>query len=306
MRNFRFAALAAALASVASPALADKYFAVTPSGAAEMVYPDQPSAVIGKLSSKCIDAKWKVVTSSTNEVVCEAPLNMGQSIMGQLLMGNSYSTAPRRFFRFNVAEINGVSRVQATGWMELQMAFGQMKRTDFSGPEFHNNIMTFMGMAGGKFPVGTTFPNHVHMGFDSDDTLVDKYLAMRVTKVVPGFPAEKAGLRVGDVVTRIAGKRFKAMDDYLDATAKAAEGPTFEIEVLRDGKPIKLTLERSFRPTWTQAIVARAEAPVDASATPSNLSVADELTKLAKLKSDGVITQAEFDAQKAKLLSGTP
>jgi hypothetical protein len=33
------------------------------------------------------------------------------------------------------------------------------------------------------------------------------------------------------------------------------------------------------------------------------LSVADELTKLAKLKADGVITEEEFGAQKAKLLS---
>ncbi len=32
-------------------------------------------------------------------------------------------------------------------------------------------------------------------------------------------------------------------------------------------------------------------------------SSADELVKLAKLKDDGVLTDAEFDAQKAKLLS---
>jgi hypothetical protein len=32
-------------------------------------------------------------------------------------------------------------------------------------------------------------------------------------------------------------------------------------------------------------------------------SSADELTKLADLKSKGVITDAEFDAQKAKILS---
>ena len=32
-------------------------------------------------------------------------------------------------------------------------------------------------------------------------------------------------------------------------------------------------------------------------------SSADELTKLAKLKSDGVLTDAEFEAQKAKILS---
>ena len=44
-------------------------------------------------------------------------------------------------------------------------------------------------------------------------------------------------------------------------------------------------------PTSTQPIVAQ----------PS--SVADELTKLAKLKADGILTEEEFQAQKAKLLS---
>jgi hypothetical protein len=33
------------------------------------------------------------------------------------------------------------------------------------------------------------------------------------------------------------------------------------------------------------------------------LSVGDELTKLARLKADGVLTDDEFAAQKAKLLS---
>ena len=160
--------------AVSTPAFADKMFAVTPSGAAEMLFPESPTVVIGKLSSKCIDARWKVISSSSNEVVCEAPMNFGQSLLGTMLLGNSYSTPPRRFFRFNVAEVKGISRVQASGWMELQMAFGQMRRTDFSGADFQNSILAFMESAGGKLPVGTTFPNHVVMGFDGPITSVGK------------------------------------------------------------------------------------------------------------------------------------
>ena len=37
-------------------------------------------------------------------------------------------------------------------------------------------------------------------------------------------------------------------------------------------------------------------------ASPSDASIADELTKLAGLKEKGVITDAEFEAQKAKIL----
>lgn len=300
MITLRHALGAVALATVAAPAIADEFFAVTPSGATEMLFPESATTVSGKLSGKCIDSRWTVITSSPNEVVCEAPLNMGQSIMGQLLMGNSYSTPPRRFFRFNVAEINGISRVQASGWMELQMAFGQVKRNDFSGPEFHNGAMNFLSAAGGQYPPGTTFPNHAAVGFDlEEDIPVGKHRGLRVKSVTPGLPGEKAGLLPGDVVTEIAGKRFKTVDDYLDATAKAAKKPAYEVEVLRDTKTVKLTIERAFRPASTEQVVsaARPAAPTGATA-----SVADELAKLAKLKSDGILTEVEFEAQKKKLL----
>lgn len=42
---------------------------------------------------------------------------------------------------------------------------------------------------------------------------------------------------------------------------------------------------------------------IDLSAASAPASVADELAKLAALRDKGVITQAEFDAQKAKLLA---
>jgi len=267
-----------------------------------MLFPDKPQVVTGKLSSRCIDLKWIVVSSTANEVTCEAPLNFGQSVVGQMLMGNSYSTPPRRFFRFNVAEVSGISRVQASGWMELQMAFGQVKRTDFTGPEFHNGAMNFLGAAGGKLPPGTSFPNHAFMGFDSEDTRMGDYQALRVIKIEPGLPAESAGMKVGDVVARIAGKRFKNAEDYLDATAKAAERGTYEVEVYREGKPVKLTLQKALRPTWTEQVVASAVMTPAPPLAAQPMSVADELAKLAKLKSDGVLTEAEFEAQKKKIL----
>jgi hypothetical protein len=285
----------------ASPAVADKTFAVTPSGAAEMVFPQKPQDVVGKLSSKCIDVHWTVTSSSSNELVCEAPLNAGQSILGQLAMGNSYSTPPRRYFRFNVAEIAGISRVQASGWLELQMAFGQTRRTDITGPQFQNNIMSFMATAGGKYPLGTTFPNHAALGVNVEDFQQGKYDVFRIKEVLPGSAAEKAGLRVGDVVSRIAGKPFKTLDDYFDATGKAAETPTYAVDFTRDSKPMTVTVERVFRPAWAEAVTSIAD-PAQAAPTPAPTSVADELLKLKKLEDAGVITQAEFEAQKAKLL----
>lgn len=277
-------------------------FAVTPSGATEMIFPSKPPAVVSQISNKCMDTQWKVASTSSNEVICEAPLSMGQSIMGQMLLGNSYSTPPRRFFRFNVVETAGTSRVQASGWMETQMAFGQVKRVDFSGAEFHNSVMGFLSSAGGKFPIGTRFPNHVVMGFNAENIQQGKYGALRVKEVMANTPAERAGLQIGDVVERIADRRFKNDEEYLEAIAKAAKSATYKIGASRNGESISLTLDREFRPPFAEAVVAQPSANTD-SVQPMSASVADELAKLLKLKEQGVLTQAEFDAQKAKLLA---
>jgi membrane-associated protease RseP (regulator of RpoE activity) len=300
--RLRLLAAAAAL-TVVSPAIAAKTFAVTPSGAAETLFPDHPAAVVGQLSSKCIDTHWTVTSTTSNEVVCEAPMNFGQSVLGQVLMGNSYSTPPRRFFRFNVAEVGGISRVQASGWMELQMAFGQTRRTDFSGPEFENGIDQFMISAGGKYPQGTTFPNHAVLGIDVSQAALDGSLGLTITKFEPGSVAEKAGMAVGDIVTVIAKKRFKNTDQYLDVTAKAAETPTYEVGFLRNGRPMTVVVERAFRPPAGEIVVAKADPTAAPSASVvAPLDPADELTKLAALKDKGIITADEFAAQKKKIL----
>jgi hypothetical protein len=301
MKRAYLAAVAAT--AIASPALADKFFAVTPSGSAEMLFPDKPATVVGQLSSKCIDDHWTVTSSTTTELVCEAPMNFGQSLAGTLLMGNSYSTPPRRFFKFDAAEVNGISRVQASGWMELQMAFGQTRRTDFAGPEFQNSIFIFMGSAGGKYPPGTTFPNHVMLGIGVAEAPLPKGVGLRVTSIVQGSPAEKAGVQVGDVISSVAGKRFKNINSLLDADAKAAETPTYEVELTRNGQDMKLTLDRAFRSPFAEIVVAKADpAPAVAAPVVQQASTADELAKLAALKDRGIITADEFAAQKKKLL----
>lgn len=304
MNHFRNIVTAVALGVLATPAFADEFFAVTPSGAAEMLFRDTPETVVGALTSKCIDVRWTVISSSPTEVICEAPMNFGQTLLGQLAMGNSYSTPPRRFFRFNLAKLNAISRVQASGWMELQMAFGQNRRTDFTGPEFHNSIIGFLAGAGGNFPVGTSFPNHVMMGMDGPMNLRGKDGGIDVSMVVAESPAAKAGLIVGDRVTKIAGKKFKSDDDYLDATAKAAKAASYEVEVLRAGKIITLSMERAFRPSHTLATVPSDKVGGTTAAQPNNAvsSIADEIAKLAKLKADGILSEQEFQARKAKLL----
>ncbi len=289
---------------LASPAFADKLLAVTPSGLPEAQFSGSAADVVGKLTSGCMDARWTVTTSSTNEVVCETPLSTGQSIMGQLLLGNSYSTPPRQFYRFSIAEHAGVTRVQASGWMETQMAFGQVNRVAFTGAPFQNSVMNFMSALGGAYPVGTTFPNHVFMGITPEPIMSGKFVHLRVKELVSGMPADRGGIQIGDVITSIAGRQFKNVNDFTEALERAAKSPTYQVSYQRNGVSMNATIERQFRVAITEgvapAVATTASSPV--TSTPTT-SVADELAKLFELRKQGILTDAEFEAQKKKILS---
>jgi Do/DeqQ family serine protease len=57
-----------------------------------------------------------------------------------------------------------------------------------------------------------------------------------VAQVIPGSPAEKAGLRTGDVVTAIAGHRIESNTDLRDAIGLLRVGDGVTIDLLRDGR----------------------------------------------------------------------
>ena len=300
MRNRVAIGMAIASFLAATDALADEFMAVTPSGATEALFSGNVDATSAAVSNMCIDLKWTVISTTPTVVTCEAPVSMGRSLMGTLLMGNSYSTPPREFYRFNIAEYQGHSRVQASGWMELQMAFGQMKRTDFSGPTFHNGAMNLLQRYGGQYPEGTTFNNHASMGVE-----FAKNAGAVIGSVVPGSAASEAGMQPGDQIVRLAGEKIKVPNDLFDGLAKAAKVPSFPVEVLRGSQKLVLTMPTRIRPPagaplWPEVSTAVTSA---VSIAPPPASIADELAKFAKLRDDGVISPAEFESQKQRLLA---
>jgi serine protease Do len=57
-----------------------------------------------------------------------------------------------------------------------------------------------------------------------------------VQQVTPGGPAEKAGLKAGDIVTAIDGRAIKDGDDLVNEIASRRPGSTARLGYLRDGK----------------------------------------------------------------------
>ncbi len=63
-----------------------------------------------------------------------------------------------------------------------------------------------------------------------------------VQEVQPGGPAEKAGIKAGDIITAIDGRPIKDGDDLVNEIASRAPGSTIRLGYVRDGKPQDTTV----------------------------------------------------------------
>lgn len=64
-----------------------------------------------------------------------------------------------------------------------------------------------------------------------------------VARVNPGSPAEKAGLKVGDVIMAADGQRVETLEALTDLIRKKKKGDKISLEILRDKKKMKIEVE---------------------------------------------------------------
>jgi aminopeptidase YwaD len=81
-----------------------------------------------------------------------------------------------------------------------------------------------------------TIPNYA----DSNDGL-------KLDGVREGSPAEKAGLKANDVIRKLAGRDVKNVYDYTYILGEMKAGEEYEVEVLREGKSLKLKITPAAR-----------------------------------------------------------
>jgi serine protease Do len=76
-----------------------------------------------------------------------------------------------------------------------------------------------------------------------------------ISQVTPGGPAEKAGLKMGDIVTAIEGKPVTTGDELTMAVIARSPGSNVTLDIVRDGKPNKVNITLGQRPNgmdWDQ------------------------------------------------------
>ena len=95
--------------------------------------------------------------------------------------------------------------------------------------------------------------NHGYIGIGISDVTpdeakffhVDNASGAVITQVEPDSPGAKAGLKVGDIITKLNGKAVSDAGDLQVEVGETQPGTTLHLEALRDGKPVDIpvTLE---------------------------------------------------------------
>jgi hypothetical protein len=86
----------------------------------------------------------------------------------------------------------------------------------------------------------------VYLGTIPDYGGADK--GVKLSGVREGSPAEKGGLKEGDIIVGLGGKPIGTVDDYMESLVRYKPGDSAEVVVERDGKETKLTVTFGTRP----------------------------------------------------------
>jgi serine protease Do len=87
------------------------------------------------------------------------------------------------------------------------------------------------------------------VGTDMADALgIDKNKGEFVTRTVPGEAADKAGLKEGDIVLKVNGQDVTPDNTLSYIVANVKPGTRIPLEILREGKPMRLTATVGTRP----------------------------------------------------------
>lgn len=87
-----------------------------------------------------------------------------------------------------------------------------------------------------------------------DPTQIDSSTGVVVRNILPGSPAAKDGLKVGDVILSIDGVEMTDSNRLIQHVARKLPGTVLSVQVLRNSKNMNLNITLAERPTQSQAV----------------------------------------------------
>jgi len=96
-----------------------------------------------------------------------------------------------------------------------------------------------------KFPEGNTFnfdfSPKPKLGLKVQD--LEEGRGAKILEITKDSPAEKAGLKIGDIITEFDGKKIEEADDMVASVKSASDKSSMNISIKRDGKSQSLTIK---------------------------------------------------------------
>ena len=96
--------------------------------------------------------------------------------------------------------------------------------------------------AGPKFQRSRGGKYKVTLGVMPDFAGIEKR-GLRIDSVTKGKPADKAGMKKGDIITAIEGKKVGGIHDYMSRLQTMETGQQISVDILRDDKPTVLIVQ---------------------------------------------------------------
>lgn len=138
------------LAACSQPAPVAR-IAQTPSGYPEAVFSGiSAQKLADKLAMSCVSVGNLVVNQTQTQVKCDTSMSDAQIRWAKAYVGNQYASDIHQYIQYNLTKMDGQVRVQAREWIQLQMPYGQIKKSDFTKPELTNPLQELLYEMGGK------------------------------------------------------------------------------------------------------------------------------------------------------------
>ena len=199
----------------------------------------------------------EIVLALGNPLGLDRSLSMGViSAVGRRNVPRATGTAPRTGFLQTDAAVNPGS----SGGMLLNLqgeTIGVLTAiaTQGGGHEgiaFVMPINAVLRIAEQLVQTGTVVKPHIGFGFESTITLderrklgIDRLIGAKVRSIDPDTPAEKAGLKVGDVVLQFGNTEVEDGIHVIHLVAQSAIGKPVTLQINRDKKILNITVTPS-------------------------------------------------------------
>jgi membrane-associated protease RseP (regulator of RpoE activity) len=93
---------------------------------------------------------------------------------------------------------------------------------------------------------------HPRMGIRCETVTLEQQKIARVEAVLGGSPAERGGIRVGDVIVKVGGEEIRDDKTYRDVMSRRRPGESVDVVVRRGGEELDLVVTLPDKPTRTE------------------------------------------------------